>query len=136
MSTLAILQTLTLQDIAAALELHPHEVIRVLVANDLLTDDLRFERDAVETVRELGGVQTWWTEAPPDDEAALPESLLSKFTTHGATSEDSAARFDNLLRGLSDDQQRGVRQATRQLIQTGALKMVSSATGMRIYKLA
>jgi len=132
-SGLATFQKLSIKDLAAGLDLHPHEVVRVLVANDALTDDLRFDAGTIERVRELGGVQTWWTSAPPADDAELGKALGARFIEQDATSEEKATRFDNLLRGAADDRQRDVRRAAQRLLKAGHLKTCSSATGLRIY---
>jgi len=133
MSALDMFQKLSIKDLAASLDLHPHEVVRVLVANDAMTDDLRFDQDAIERVRALGGVQTWWPEAPPTDEAALVAALGAKFIAEDATSEAKATRYDNLTRGVEEARHRDIRKAAQALLKSKHLKTCSSATGLRIY---
>jgi CO/xanthine dehydrogenase Mo-binding subunit len=68
MSILDTHQLLGVADAARRLELHPFEVVRILVADGSLPSALRLDAATLARVRSAGGLETWW-EAPATPEA-------------------------------------------------------------------
>jgi hypothetical protein len=135
MANTEMFQKLTLQDLARWLELHPYDIVRILVAADALPDDLRFESGDVDRVRELGGIEAWWADAPAgaEDEAGLRAALVKQLNERGAFGDEGATRFDNLLRGLGPDHQVAMRRVAQQLIKEHHLVTRPTATGLQVF---
>ncbi len=137
MAGIEMFQKLTLQDLSRWLELHPYEVVRVLVAGEALPDDLRFTREDVDRVRAMGGIELWWSDPPAaggaEAEAALLAGLAGQLLAREVFGRERATRFDNLLRGLDPEQQRAMRRAVQRLLKAGHLATRSSPTGLRVY---
>lgn len=136
MAALELFESLTVTEIARWLDLHPFDVARVLGTADRLPASLRFEQDAVDAVRDLAQVETWWDDGEPvvRDEVrgrALVRSALKLLLDHGAGG-DAPARADNLFRGLEPADQWLVRRAVNVLIRDGVLTSVPRASGLAI----
>lgn len=136
MSILEKYQHLGVADAARQLELHPFEVVRILVADGSLPAELRLDAAQLARVRAAGGLQTWW-DGPAEplagerEERAGIRALLRKMIEQGAV-EPKAARADNLFRGLDADRQHRLRGSVNSLIQHGILFSHMTATGLTI----
>lgn len=128
----ALLKKLRVDQVARWLEIHPFEVIRTLVRADALPDDLRLDTQDVERVRERGGLESWWDRSgpplsDPDLVGALIEKLLIRLPDGVA-----ATRSDNLFRGLDGHRQIFLRRVVNQLVRTGYLDIVMTASGLSV----
>lgn len=128
----ALLQKLRIDQAARWLEIHPFEVLRVLVAADRLPADLRLDANDVERIRELAKLETWWdgTGIPLSD----PE-LVSALATQLLTRLPGAAdrtRADNIFRGLDGHRQIFLRRVVNQLARIGYLDIVMTASGLSV----
>lgn len=129
-------QRITLEQAARWLELHPFDVVRILVADGSLPPDLRLEAAHVERIRGIGGLQTWWERPPAPEsgespERALVRALLRLMLEHGAC-EPEVTRADNLFRGLDAEHQQVLRRAVNALIREGCLVSTMTATGLSV----
>ncbi len=136
MAGLELFQRMSLDQVAKWLELHPFEVVRILVADGTLPPDLRLDSADVERVRARGQLETWWEKPPTAEEGESPDralvrALLRELVSRGLV-EPQAARADNLFRGLDADQQRLLRRAVNALIKEGCLYSQMSALGLSV----
>jgi hypothetical protein len=136
MAGLELFQRMSVEQVAKWLELHPFEIVRILVADGSLPADLRLDAANVERVRSAGGLETWW-EAPPSPASGesamqtLVRSLLQKVLDKGYLASRTV-RADNLFRGLDAEHQRGLRRAVNALIREGVFVSAMSATGLTL----
>lgn len=136
MAGLELFQRLSVEQVARWLELHPFEIIRILVADGSLTSDLKLDSNNVERIRLAGGLETWW-EGPPTPQAgetlarALVRTLCAEVIAHGGV-EPTYLRADNLFRGLEPQHQATLQRAVNALIKEGVLNCTMSATGKTI----
>ncbi|NOY27089.1 MAG: hypothetical protein GXP62_14570 [Oligoflexia bacterium] len=131
-----LFEKLTLGEVARWLDLHPFDLARILGTVDGgLPQDLRFSHGDVDRLRDVAGVETWWTgDLPIADEIrgrALVRSLASHLVIR-ARGDDWICRADNLFRGLEPADQWVVRRAVNLLIVKGVLVSVSRATGLHV----
>lgn len=116
------------------LELHPFEVVRILAVAGELPADLRVDGTLARRVAELGGIETWWTEAPtPEPGERLAVALLRALCGHllaRAVVHPTWTRADNLFRGLDADAQPLLRRAVNVLIREGWLGARMAASGL------
>jgi hypothetical protein len=136
MAGLELFQRMSVEQVAKWLELHPFEIVRILVADGSLPSDLRLDAANVERVRLAGGLETWWEGPPaglqdPNPAQGLMRALLSRVIEKGYV-EPKAVRADNLFRGLDAEHQRGLRRAVNALIREGVLVSSMSATGLTL----
>ncbi len=136
MAGLELFQRMSVEQVAKGLELHPFEIIRILVADGSLSSDLRLDASSVERVRVAGGLETWWASNPSaapghDVTLALLRELLQKVLARGYV-EPRGVRADNLFRGLDTEYQRGLRRAVNALIRGGVFMSSMSATGLTL----
>lgn len=129
---LALLRKLRVDQVARWLEIHPFEVLRVLVSADRLPADLRLDANDVERVRELAHLETWWDGAgvPPSDGelvAELARQLLARLPE-----ASSRTRSDNVFRGLDGHRQIFLRRVVNQLARMGYLDIVMTASGLTV----
>ncbi len=66
MAGLELFQPLSLVGAARFLEVHPFELVRILVACDALPADLTMSMDEVDAVRGLAGLERWWDDGSLD----------------------------------------------------------------------
>lgn len=136
MAGLELFQRMSVEQVAKWLELHPFEIVRILVADGSLPSDLRLDAANVERVRAAGGLETWW-EGPPAPiggqtaAQSIIRQLLLKVLDREYV-EPRAVRADNLFRGLDAEHQRGLRRAVNALIREGVLVSSMSATGLTL----
>ncbi len=136
MAGLELFQRMSVEQVAKWLELHPFEIIRVLVADGSLPSDLKLDAGAVERVRVAGGLETWWNGAPAPQgnesaARALVRGLLGLLVEKGYI-EPKHVRADNLFRGLDADQQRVLRRSVNALIRGGVFTSAMSSTGLTV----
>lgn len=136
MAGLELFQRMSVEQVAKWLELHPFEIIRVLVADGSLPSDLKLDASNVERIRLAGGLETWWEGAPEPTPGEAPtrglvRGLLRKVLEKGYV-EPRAVRADNLFRGLDSENQRALRRAVNALIREGVLSSSMSATGLTV----
>ena len=136
MSAIQRFQRVGMADAARQLELHPFEVVRILVADGSLPSSLRLEPADLQRVRMCGGLETWWEAEPYMEGAetmsrALIRGLLRRMVERGCI-EPSATRADNLFRGLAKDHQASLRRSVNALIKEGVLFSQMTATGLTV----
>ncbi len=136
MSGLAIFRKLTVDGAARQLDLHPFDVIRLLVADGGLPKDLRLEAADVERARQGGGLETWWDGAPPVEPnepraRTLARGLIARFVARDLV-DPRTTRADNLFRGLDSDGQVMLRRAVNVLIKEQLLVSRMDAQGLRV----
>lgn len=134
--SLSKLERLTLADVASELAIHPFDLIRILVAERCLTDNLRLERSQVDVIRRAGGIETWWTaDSSRSDDAVQARGLLrdvcSQLVGRGVVG-DNATRLDNVMRGLETDEQHIVRALVQGLVQLGLVGSRTSSRGLYV----
>lgn len=120
MSAVDLLRRHTVDRAAQALELHPFDVVRILVADDALPPDLRLDASHLERVRQRGGLEQWWVSPPPPPPGegraqALVRAMLERMIER-AVVEPRRTRADNLFRGLDPEGQVVLRRAVNILI--------------------
>jgi len=136
MAGLELFQRMSVEQVAKWLELHPFEIIRILVADGSLPSDLKLDAGNVERIRIAGGLETWWEGAPSTDEGEAPARALVrgllKMVVEKGYVEPKSVRADNLFRGLDAESQRNLRRAVNALIREGVLASSMSATGLTV----
>lgn len=134
MSVLDALLPWSVNRVAAALDLHPFEVIRLVVAEGALPADLRLHPVDVARVVEAGGLETWWEEPPgsPPPRAAELVPLLAEELLRREIVDPTWTRADNLYRGLGPAGQAVVRRAVNAWIRSGVLASRMSARGLEL----
>lgn len=118
MSALDLLRRLTVHQAAQVLDLHPFEVVRLLVAADALPGDLRLDASHLDRVRQRGGLEQWWDAAPPPGPGrpqALVRAMLERLVEREII-EPRRTRADNLFRGLDPEGRAVLRRAVNILI--------------------
>lgn len=136
MSGADLFEKLTMGQVARWLDLHPFELARILGTVDGgLPRDLRFDDSDVDRLRDLAGVETWWTGELPVDDSIRGRALVRSLARHIADRcerDDWLSRADNLFRGLEPADQWVVRRAVNHLIVDGVLVSVSRSTGLHV----
>ena len=130
---LDVLRPWSVGRVAAALELHPFEVIRVLVAADALPSDLRLHPADVARVVDAGGLEVWW--GPGDAGSQLPEDLIpvvARRLLERGVIDPVWTRSDNVFRGLGPSGQATVRRALNGWIRSGVMGSRMSARGLEL----
>jgi len=129
---LALLRKLRVDQVARWLEIHPFEVLRVLVSADRLPPDLRLDANDVERVRELARLETWWDGAgvPLSDAELVVE--LAKHLLARLPATTSHTRADNIFRGLDGHRQIFLRRVVNRLARMGYLDIVMTASGLTV----
>lgn len=134
MAGIELFQKMTLQDLARWLEVHPFDIIRVLIHDSSLPDDLRFNAPDVDRVRALGGIEAWWSDPPEDDgQGSYAASLAAELLAREIIGESASTRFDNLFRGLAPGLRAPVRAAAQSFLKDGLLVTCPTPTGMHVY---
>ena len=120
---------------AQKLGVNPFELIRLSVALEEPTADLRFASDALEKIGTKAGIRSLWSEhslpqASSPIEAAIrgAAGLLLELGFVG----NSTTRLDNLSRGLTGDQQEAVDEAAALLAEDGAFLLITSPAGLQV----
>lgn len=136
MAGLELFQRMSVEQVAKWLELHPFEIVRILVADGTLPSDLKLDANNVERVRVAGGLETWWDGPPAPSGAESPDralvrAMLRRMLEKGNV-EPKVVRADNLFRGLDIENQRILRRAVNALIREGVLASSMSAMGLTV----
>ena len=136
MATLDLFEKLRVSQIAGALDLHPFEVARLLGQAGEMPRTQQFEEADIDRVRELAGVETWWSSggATVDDEIpgrALVRSAAQMLLDRGVVG-DQTTRADNLFRGLEAADQFVVRRAVNHLIRDEVLLSIPTSQGLHL----
>jgi hypothetical protein len=136
MAGLELFQRMSVEQVARWLELHPFEIVRILVADGSLPSDLKLDSANVERIRTAGGLETWW-EGPPTPangetaQHALVRAGVRELVQRGWV-EPRHVRADNLFRGLEAEYQRVLRRAVNTMIREGFIVSSMSATGLTV----
>lgn len=107
--------------VATELEVHPFDVIRLLVADGgELPEGLRLDASDIERVRRRGGMEVWWEEPPltfPQEPPvrAYIRGIIRRMMERELV-DPHATRADNLFRGLDPVTQVQLRKAVNLLI--------------------
>ena len=125
----------TLVQAARKLGVNPFELVRLSVALDEPSADLRFTADSVERLREKAGIESLWQSnslpsASNPIEAAVRgamQLLLDKNMVGTNT-----MRLDNLSRGLTTPQQEAIDEATALLAEGGSVLLMSAPAGLQV----
>lgn len=137
MQGIQIFQNVSVADAARRLEIHPFELVRLLVAEGRgLPDDLRLGPEDIERARQRGGLEDWW-ETPP---LAFPEEPRVRALVRGVIRrmmdrdlvDPHATRADNLFRGLDAGTQVQLRKAVNLLIRDQLLTSRMDALGLMV----
>lgn len=133
MSTLDHLTRLSLAETATQLALHPFDLVRALVHLNALPDDLRFDRDAVDGLRQRIGLQTWFPEGrqSPATPKGLLQDLSHQLVTRGVVGE-TGTRLDNLSRGLDEAEKEQAMALVRGLHAAGVVQTWTEPSGLMI----
>lgn len=136
MAGLELFQRMSVEQVARWLELHPFEIIRLLVADGSLPSDLKLESTHVERIRLAGGLETWWEQPPvPSGGESQARALVRAMCTEMLNRkgvEPNYIRADNLFRGLDAANQLVLRGAVNALIKGGVFASSMSATGLTV----
>ena len=129
---------LSLSDIARQLGLKPLDVARILGQQpDGMPRELQFSPAMLEQVRELAGVEVWWSPGvalPIEDSnhgRSMVRALAQKLVEHHER-EQQSTRADNLFRGLNGVDQLLIRRTVNQMIREGLLQSVSRVSGLHV----
>lgn len=136
MSTLDLFEKLRVSQIAGALDLHPFEVAQLLGQAGEMPRTLQFGESDIDRIRELAGVETWWSTggATVEDDIpgrALVRSAAQLLLDRGVVG-DKTTRADNLFRGLEAADQFVVRRAVNHLIREEVLRSVATSQGLHL----
>ena len=136
MSRLEPFKNLSISDAARQLSVHPFDLVRLLAANDALPSTLRIEPAQMSAIRELGGIEDWWSDAPdlPLDETrgdAILRALCSNLVERGVVG-DHSTRLDNLLRGLNVADQSVARSWVQGLSAQGLMESHNTPVGVHV----
>lgn len=140
MSAIRRYQRMSLSDVALRLGIHPFDLIRVLVSLEGMPDDLRFTEEDAERIRELGGLETWWTDeskaekvrrSDPMPLRGMSRAICMQLLSHQVLGK-STTRLDNLFRGLEADAQEHAQVVLHTLLRDGYLQSVNTASGLNI----
>lgn len=136
MGGLAIFRKMTVDQAARWLEVHPFEVVRLLVSDEQLPGDLRLEPFHVERVRVRGGLETWWEEVPESGAGEPRARTLARALMAAMIERDlvdpRTTRADNLFRGLDAESQVVLRRAVNALIKEQHLVSRMAAEGLTV----
>ena len=130
------LRPLTPLAAARRLDLAPDELVRLLVLADVVPDgELVLDDDALDAVREAGGLDSPWADtALPDDDdprrarvRGVLRVLLERECVDGLT-----LRADNLWRGLDGAEALLVRSAGAAMVREGLLHSTASPRGVEV----
>jgi hypothetical protein len=133
MDLLQPFQKLGPAEIARRLNLHPFDVVRILVFHDVSRPDYRFDPSEVDWIRSLGGIETWWG----GDCTLLDEPIRARGVLRSIVRElkrrgyvgTSAVRVDNVFRGMEPDDELLARKALNLLIHEHVVRSVPTAIG-------
>ena len=124
-----------LHDAARALGVDPFEVVRLLGVARVAPDQFRFTSDQVDKLRQVGGIEAWWTQSAgvADDNAhrgrlrSALQMMLDKQLIG-----DKATRLDNVWRGLGAADAAVLRDAVACLVKDGILIAGMSPRGRQL----
>lgn len=121
---------------ARALQVHPFEVLRLQVVSGAPLERLAFDDDALSTLREYGGLETWWegSDGLPEDDnqrrsvvRGMLDAMVQRECIGGQTT-----RLDNLWRGLPAEHTEAAEQALMVLHELGMVTSVATPAGMQV----
>jgi hypothetical protein len=136
MATLDLFEKLHVSQIASALDLHPFEVARLMGQAGEMPRTLQFGEADIERIRELAGVETWWSNGGVSVEDEIPGRALvrsaAQMLLDRGVVDDKTTRADNLFRGLEAADQFVVRRAVNHLIREEILRSIPTAQGLHL----
>lgn len=112
--------SLSIEQAASQLELHPADLIRILVELNRFSEDLQVAKSDLERVRSVGHLQVWWTPADNGDTLTLSQRLLRIMLDAGLV-HPKHTRADNLFRGLRQEARPALRRVVNTLIREEVL---------------
>ncbi len=122
--------------LAQELEMHPFDLLRVVVGENLLSADLRYGPTEASRVVHAAGLEAWW-DVPPrrrpgeTQGQALMQAVLGAMFSRGVI-EPHSARADNLFRGLDPETRAAMRRVVNALIRAGVLTSSMTAKGLSV----
>ena len=127
------LQRLGVAHAAAALQIHPFELVRALVNLERLPTDLRFAESHLDTLRDAIGLQVWFPEGRISEPTpkGLLKDIAHQLVSRGVVGE-SGTRLDNCTRGLSEEEDELALHLLRGLVSEGVLKSWTSQLGVQV----
>jgi hypothetical protein len=128
----ALLRPLSIDAVAARLEMHPFDVARVLSLRGPIAADASIEPGSVARLRADAGVECWWSGPPADP---TPRGLARSVLAHMLDRrhiDPSATRADNLFRGLEAGARPILRAVVNELLQRGYLSSRMTPLGLYI----
>jgi hypothetical protein len=125
-----------LTDAARRLGVDPFDVVRLLVADGRRGATLRFDHATIEHLRQLGRIEgSWWTgvslPADPSPLRARVRAAVQLLQQRGHVGA-SQTRMDNTWRGLSPDEQDGLRRCLQALADDGVLDVHATSIGAMV----
>lgn len=114
------LERMSLEQAARRLEIHPVEVIRILVRLDAFPANLRLDERDLERIRRAGGLRAFWEPGTTGEAMSLLQALLAKLLAEDLV-DPAGTRADNLFRGLAAAVQPPLRRLVNHLIREGLL---------------
>ena len=132
-----LFQHMSIADAARRLEIHPFELVRLLVAEGHgLPDDLRLGPEDLDRARQRGGLEHWWDTPPmafPEEPhvRALVRAVVRRMMDRDLV-DPHATRADNLFRGLDSSTQGQLRKAVNLLIREQLLTSRMDAVGLMV----
>lgn len=116
------LECLSIEEAAQSLQIHPSEVVRLLVQQGTFPPNLLLDPGLLESLCKASGIEVWWTQEPlpPEPGLALAQRCF-EFMLAKSCIEPDCTRADNLFRGLSDASAGWLRRVANTLIREGIL---------------
>ena len=126
-----------LSTVAARLELHPFDLVRIISHEEPMPQELLFGEAEIEIIARKAGILPWWDAnegltwpaEDPDRTEALARALAWKLASHQPTRRNPV-RADNLFRGLKGTDRRRARRITNGLIRLEVVQSVPTWRGL------
>lgn len=129
-------QRASVGQLARDLEMHPFELVRLLVAENMLSADLRYSTADAARIGQIAGLEMWWTEPPrrrpgeTQGQALMQAVLLALFQRRAV--DPHLVRADNLFRGLDPETRTAMRRVVNALIREGVLVSRMTPHGLSV----
>lgn len=125
----------SLVDAAKEIGVNPFELVRLSVALDEPSEDLRFSAAAIAKLREKAGIRLFWAERELPDLGNPVESAVrgacGLLLDEGLVG-DTTTRLDNLTRGLSPLQAEAIDEAIALLAEAGSIVLMTAPAGLQV----
>lgn len=121
---------------AAALTVHPFEIVRLMVLSGASVDTLTTTSESLERLRTFGQMETWWEgmDALPEDDnerRRIVRGMLDAMVQRDLVG-DKTTRLDNLWRGLPSEAREVAEHALMVLHELGHVTSMAASSGPRV----